>query len=282
MTQLPNEFIPQITAALHVFSVNEVLQGIAEDGLRWDAVTILIQSIVTGSIFQHLVSFRAIRTCESSGPAVEPAILLVDRPLCPGDIDPVDHGYSSIRAASHGDVFNEIGDWLFQTTQMQDILAYEAFPFLDGLELLRIQDRDGDRIAGIAFLRAGMIHEIQVGIKKGVLLHGKHHVKEKRSILYILQKSIPVQRGEVDINTLRISIYEEFVRYEVETIVLRLIAFDEFIEYHLVEFHFMIPFFSFLWLKTAPGRLLCTIRAALSYLYTSSYATCLYRPLFIV
>ena len=211
MTQLPNEFIPQVTTTLHVFPVNEVLQGIAEDGLRWDTVTILIQSIVTGSIFQHLVSFRTIRTCESSGPAVEPAILLVNHPLCSGDIDPVYHGYSSISAASHGDIFNEIRDRLFQTTQLQDVLTYEAFPFLDGLELLRIQDCDGDRITGIAFLRAGMIHEIQVGIKKGVFLHGKLRVEEKRSILYILQKSIPVQRGEVDINTLGISIYEEFV-----------------------------------------------------------------------
>ena len=238
MTQLPNEFIPQITAALHVFSVNEVLQGIAEDGLRWDTITILIQSIVPGSIFQHLVSFRTIRTCKSSGPAVEPSILLVDHPLCPGDIDPVYHGYSSIGAASHGDVFNEIGNRLFQTTQLQDILAYETFPFLDGLKLLRIQDRDGDRIAGIAFLRAGMIHEIQVGIKEGVLLHGKLHVEEKRSILYILQESIPIQRFKVDIHTFGISIYEEFIRYEVEAIVLRFVAFDEIIEYHLVEFHF--------------------------------------------
>ena len=39
LTQLPDEFIPQVTATLHVFSVNEVLQGIAEDGLRWDTVT---------------------------------------------------------------------------------------------------------------------------------------------------------------------------------------------------------------------------------------------------
>ena len=68
-------------------------------------------------------------------------------------------------------------------------------------------------------------------------MHGKFHVEEKRSILYILQKSIPVQRFKVDIHSFGISIYEEFIRYEIEAIVLRLITLDEIIAYHLVEFH---------------------------------------------
>lgn len=47
----------------------------------------------------------------------------------------------------------------------------------------------------------------------------------------------------MDIHSFGISIYEEFIRYEIEAIVLRLITLDEIIEYHLVEFHAYIHSF---------------------------------------